>query len=261
MKRTCTSLAILFTLFACGATAAWAGNAKVQVCHIPPGNPGNFHTITISENALQAHLGHGDLAGPCSAHCSQLCDDGSACTIDACDANERCLITHPPVNCDDSNPCTLDSCDPPIGCQNTPKTCIDNNLCTIDACDPLTGSCVFPAVSCPAGQACNASNGNCQPPQVTCPCNDPAVSPSFAAIVAGQSPIDVCLTAPFFFPTEGVVIGQFRAGSGVVEGQWVCGPAAPDGLMPISQAQGQFCASLLVQAAANQGLTCGPPPN
>jgi len=44
---------------------AMAEEAKVDVCHIPPGNPANAHTITISENALSAHLDHGDHLGPC----------------------------------------------------------------------------------------------------------------------------------------------------------------------------------------------------
>jgi len=30
---------------------------KVTICHIPPGNPENAHTITISECALPAHMG------------------------------------------------------------------------------------------------------------------------------------------------------------------------------------------------------------
>jgi hypothetical protein len=42
-----------------------AEGAKADVCHIPPGNPDNAHTITISENALSAHLDHGDLVGAC----------------------------------------------------------------------------------------------------------------------------------------------------------------------------------------------------
>jgi len=44
---------------------AMAEEAKVDVCHIPPGNPENAHTITISENALPAHLDHGDRVGAC----------------------------------------------------------------------------------------------------------------------------------------------------------------------------------------------------
>ena len=37
----------------------------ITICHIPPGNRGNAHTITISINALPAHLAHGDTIGPC----------------------------------------------------------------------------------------------------------------------------------------------------------------------------------------------------
>lgn len=38
---------------------------KVLVCHIPPGNPANAHTICISENGVPAHLAHGCHLGPC----------------------------------------------------------------------------------------------------------------------------------------------------------------------------------------------------
>lgn len=38
---------------------------KVVICHIPPGNPGNAHTISVSPNAVPAHLAHGDTLGPC----------------------------------------------------------------------------------------------------------------------------------------------------------------------------------------------------
>ena len=54
-------------LVAFHAPDAIAKNAKVEVCHIPPGNPDNAHTITISENALQAHLDHGDHVGACES--------------------------------------------------------------------------------------------------------------------------------------------------------------------------------------------------
>jgi hypothetical protein len=38
---------------------------KVTICHIPPGNPGNAHTINVSGNAENAHLAHGDTLGEC----------------------------------------------------------------------------------------------------------------------------------------------------------------------------------------------------
>lgn len=41
-------------------------NEKVTICHIPPGNPANAHTIEISENALAAHIDHGDVLGACN---------------------------------------------------------------------------------------------------------------------------------------------------------------------------------------------------
>src|SRR5262245_632952 len=43
------------------------GAAKVTICHIPPGNPSNAHTITVGAPAVAAHLAHGDTLGPCPA--------------------------------------------------------------------------------------------------------------------------------------------------------------------------------------------------
>jgi hypothetical protein len=54
---------------------------KVTVCHVPPGNPGNAHTITISRSALPAHLAHGDTEGACPTDASTgaCCGVGSGC--------------------------------------------------------------------------------------------------------------------------------------------------------------------------------------
>jgi hypothetical protein len=41
------------------------GNEKVEICHIPPGNPDNAHTIEIDNSAVSAHLRHGDYRGEC----------------------------------------------------------------------------------------------------------------------------------------------------------------------------------------------------
>src|SRR3989344_4703745 len=38
---------------------------KVNICHKPPGNPGNAHTITIGASAIKAHIAHGDTVGKC----------------------------------------------------------------------------------------------------------------------------------------------------------------------------------------------------
>ena len=60
-----------------------AGNGKVDICHIPPGNPSNAHTINVSKSAVPAHLAHGDKLGACPNSSSGLgntftvCDDRS----------------------------------------------------------------------------------------------------------------------------------------------------------------------------------------
>ena len=42
------------------------GDGKVTICHIPPGNPGNAKTKTVSASAVPAHLAHGDYLGACT---------------------------------------------------------------------------------------------------------------------------------------------------------------------------------------------------
>lgn len=49
----------------CAATTA---SGKVVMCHVPPGNPANAHSISISPSAVAAHLAHGDYFGSCGAH-------------------------------------------------------------------------------------------------------------------------------------------------------------------------------------------------
>ena len=42
-----------------------SGNIKVEMCQIPPGNPGNAHTICIDASAVPAHLAIGCVLGAC----------------------------------------------------------------------------------------------------------------------------------------------------------------------------------------------------
>lgn len=67
----CGALAAILQVAALPGTV-WAGSDKVQVCHIPPDSPWNFHTITVGERAVDAHVAHGDLQGECpSTSCPQ----------------------------------------------------------------------------------------------------------------------------------------------------------------------------------------------
>ena len=60
--RICLAAGFIFAAYYFSASSAKAanGNEKITICHVPPGNPGNCHEITISTNALDAHYGHGD---------------------------------------------------------------------------------------------------------------------------------------------------------------------------------------------------------
>ena len=49
------------------APAVMAQEPKVEICHLPPGNPENAQTLTISESALETHLAHGDRKGACDS--------------------------------------------------------------------------------------------------------------------------------------------------------------------------------------------------
>lgn len=47
------------------SSTAGDDDGKVTVCHIPPGNPANAHTIRVGQPAVRAHLKHGDRLGAC----------------------------------------------------------------------------------------------------------------------------------------------------------------------------------------------------
>lgn len=58
-------MTVLAGLVASPPSTARAGEDKVTVCHIPPGNPENAHVIVVGAPAVPAHLDHGDFLGEC----------------------------------------------------------------------------------------------------------------------------------------------------------------------------------------------------
>jgi hypothetical protein len=80
------SLPILFLMWLFGSygSAAFAGN-KLTICHIPPGNPDNAHSITISASALPAHMAHGDSLGECGSDDSPTYVSFTAASFMLCD--------------------------------------------------------------------------------------------------------------------------------------------------------------------------------
>jgi hypothetical protein len=87
------------------------------------------------------------------------CNDGDACTDDACDAITGCTHTNNTNACNDGNACTSnDHCTNDV-CAGTPIDCNDGNGCTDDGCDPATG-CTHTSNNdpCDDGSACTTGD-------------------------------------------------------------------------------------------------------
>ena len=107
--------------------------------------------------------------GVCVSGPTLDCNDGNACTDDAC--NDDGLCQHVPNDgaCDDGNACTAgDKCSGGWCLGNSPVECDDDNICTDDSCAPAAG-CLFALNSAPGddGDICTTSDychlGGCEP--------------------------------------------------------------------------------------------------
>lgn len=79
--------------------------------------------------------------GECRGTVAPTCDDGNACTIDACSGAGECV--HTPRDCAVTEACTAAYCDPQSGCGSTPlqdgtscgePTCRQSPICLNGAC-------------------------------------------------------------------------------------------------------------------------------
>lgn len=126
--------------------------------------------------------GQGDVClvnATCQAgHCVgalRSCDDGSACTTDACDPSRGCL--HETVTCATStNPCLAAACDARLGCVAEPvadgiscgaNDCETAHVCFSGQCVERTapeGSVCAPATACRGEGRCTADKACALPP-------------------------------------------------------------------------------------------------
>ncbi|MEX1368241.1 MAG: hypothetical protein AB1Z98_34240 [Nannocystaceae bacterium] len=137
-----------------------------------------------------------------------LCDDGIECTADACDAATGCTNAPMDAMCDDGVDCTADACDPEAGCTAAPDDglCDDGVGCTADVCDPVAGCSAVPDdAACDDGVACTTET--CDP---TLDCmalettvlvfngsNGGSTAPEDAVASFGYTPIVVTSAAEF----------------------------------------------------------------
>jgi hypothetical protein len=210
----CMTAAALVVLFTHEALAAQVGCTKFEICHFPPGNPGNAQTITISASALASHLAHGDYGGLCANNCelfAAICDDGNKCTVDTCNGGSTC--SHSATNCDDGDPCTQDSCNSLTGeCVNTPTKSLD--------CE---GQSECSLANCPPPNIC--VQGTCY--NTMCPDVGPCYSAAYAVadpgLLGSDTQVKVCL-------------------DGSTACYWCVYPRRPDGtLCPLSSSLQGIC--------------------
>jgi len=114
-----------------------------------------------------------DPVAGCQAGTAPNCDDGVACTDDACDeVNDTCVSIANNANCNDGLFCNgTETCDAVGDCQpGTAPNCDDGVGCTYDWCDELNDTCVNDpddsvcddALYCTGVETCDPLN-DCQP--------------------------------------------------------------------------------------------------
>ncbi len=94
------------------------GENRVELCHIPPGDPDNLHTITVGASAVDAHLAHGDYLGACvvgdddddgvpddTDNCPDTAESEQA-DADGCSCSQLDFDTDGVSDCDDDCPAT-----------------------------------------------------------------------------------------------------------------------------------------------------------
>jgi len=169
-------------------TASGARLPKVEICHLPPGNPSHVRVIRVSRNTLRAHLAHGDFAvgevcyegaGECRAQGTTQCEPEDHCTAvpgepsdEVCDGRDN--------DCDgtaDDDPTDLGECTVGVGecAVDSDSVCTDGMI----ECDAVPGGPPEPfEMSCGDGRD-NDCDGRIDSEDPDCPavCCDPALEP------------------------------------------------------------------------------------
>jgi len=197
-------------------------------------------------------------AGSCAPGKTVDCDDGNACTDDACNPLVGCTQVNNQDPCDDFDPCTEgDACFGGLCVGASPKECGDDNPCTDDICIPMAGcSHLNNSNPCTDDDVCTAadkcSGGVCVPGDtIGCDdgnvCTDDSCDPTSGCVhAANQDPCDDLNTCTVDDQCEN---GQCK-GSGSLE----CdddNPCTKDICLP-----GGGCQHENIEAACSDGNPC-----
>ena len=150
LRRVATSCPGGNALFKCG-------NNKVIICHLTGSDSNPTNEICVNENAIQAHLKHGDSCGPCLSPSAEPSN----------------MPSNKPSNAPSIAPSFIPSNAPSVAPSFIPcgGPCEDDgDLCTITSCDEVTNTCQTEPIACGESEACDAFTGLCQDIQNVVPC-------------------------------------------------------------------------------------------
>ena len=118
--------------------------------------------------------------GVCLPGALTVCDDGNACTTDACAPLTGCAWTDAVgVACSDGNGCTqADACAKGVCVAGLAKACTASDACEVAGCDAASGACTLAkavtGTGCDDGEACTGNDGcvdgKCLGGKAICPC-------------------------------------------------------------------------------------------
>ncbi len=143
-----------------------------DLCHVAVCNTDNTCGFGLATDGTVCNDGDACTTDACaSGACvgaKQSCNDGNACTDDTCNSASGCVFMPNAATCDDSNACTFgDACTATVCLPGTVTACNDDTVCTSDSCNPTSGCVHAPNDvtctddnACTVGEAC--SKGLCQ---------------------------------------------------------------------------------------------------
>ncbi len=116
------------------------------------------------------------------------CNDNNVCNgVETCNLSTGQCAAGTALTCNDGDACTADACNPTTGCTTSALTCNDNNACTVDVCSSATG-CSSTPVACGAADGCCSSGcttandpdcaAACKPKNQACTANSQCCSRS-----------------------------------------------------------------------------------
>jgi hypothetical protein len=135
---------------------ALAQSKMVTICHVPPGNPANAHTITVGEAAAQRHLEQhpGDTMGSCQTSPTTTTSTSTSTTSTSSTTSTTSTSTSTTTPTTSTSTSTTSTSTTPM-CLSNGGSCSANNQCCSGRC--AGGMCAEP---CPSGTV-TLSNGTC----------------------------------------------------------------------------------------------------